>query len=213
MDGLEVVLLRHGESVGNRDRRFGGHGPAPLTDLGRRQAEAAAAAIVRGGPVDAIYTSDLARAVETAAPLAARAGREAIVTAALRERSVGEWTGMRFEEVQARDPDSWARLLSRDAAWSPPGGESHHACAARLGAFVDEMHARHPAGRVVLVSHGVAIDHLLRRFVGAGPDSVGRFLFRIDNASLHRVLRRADGLYRIAAVNDVSHLAGVESDG
>ncbi len=209
MSTLELVLLRHGESEGNRDRRFGGHGPAPLTALGRLQAAAAAAAILRDGPLDALYVSDLARAIETARPLAERSGLAPVVTPALRERSVGDWTGRSFEEVQAESPEAWAALLSRDPAWCPPGGESHLVCAARLGGFVDELLARHASGRVALVSHGLAIDHLLRRFLGVGPETVARFVFRVDNASLHRIVRRDDGLYRIASVNDVSHLAGV----
>ena len=203
---LELVLVRHGESEGNRDRAFGGHGPTPLTEVGRRQAEAAAAAIFAGGAIEAIYSSDLPRAVETAAPLARLTGLVPSLTTALRERSVGELTGLTFEEAQRRFPAVWAAMLRRDPEWCPPGGESHRACSLRVGALLGELFARHPSGRLVLVSHGVTIDHLLRHFVGIAEAPTFRCLFHVDNCSIHRVQRRDDGLFRIAAINDVAHL-------
>ncbi len=204
---LELILLRHGESEGNRDRVFGGHGPMRLTELGHRQAEAAAAAIDDGlAPIEAIYASDLARTVETAAPLARRTVRDPVLTAALRERSVGELTGISFDEARERFPELWAQLSKRDPAWCPPGGESHHDCSRRVGAFLDEVLARHASGRVVLVSHAVAIDHLLRHVVGIAGAAAFRCLFHVDNCSIHRVLRKDDGPFRIAAINDVAHL-------
>ncbi|MSP63269.1 MAG: histidine phosphatase family protein [Myxococcales bacterium] len=208
---LEFVLLRHGESEGNRDRFFGGHGPSRLTPLGHLQASAAADAIGSGGgaPIDAIYMSDLPRAVETAAPLARKAGLVPIETAALRERSVGDLTGLRFEEAKERFPDLWAALFRRDLEWCPPGGESHRMCSRRVGALLLELLARHPAGRVVLVSHGVAIDHLLRHFLGVEDAAEMRFVFHVDNGSIHRIQRREDGLWRIVSLNDTSHLAGI----
>src|SRR5689334_17689349 len=66
---VEILLVRHGQSEGNRDRRFTGHGPSRLTELGRAQAEATARAIAAQS-VDVLYSSDLARCLETAAPLA-----------------------------------------------------------------------------------------------------------------------------------------------
>jgi broad specificity phosphatase PhoE len=208
MESLELVLVRHGESEGNRDRRFGGHGPSRLTELGRRQAAAAAQAISRL-PVDAIYVSDLPRAVETAAPLARATGLTPTETPALRERSVGEMTGRTFEDVLANAPELWTALLSRDADWVPPGGESHAMCSARVGQFLDEVLAHHPSGRVVLVSHGVAIDHLLRRLLGLDQRSLSRFVFHVDNCSLHRVSRRDDGMFRVLALNETAHLIGI----
>ncbi len=208
MKSLELVLVRHGESEGNRDRRFGGHGPAPLTELGRRQAAAAAQAIARL-PVDAIYVSDLKRAVETAAPLALATRITPTETPLLRERSVGEMTGRTFDEVLEKNPELWNALLSRDAEWVPPGGESHVMCSARVGQFLDEILAHHDEGRVAIVSHGVAIDHLLRRLLGLDPRSLQRFVFHVDNCSLHRVSRREDGMFRILALNETAHLIGI----
>src|ERR671920_988022 len=92
-----VLLVRHGQSQGNAERRFGGHSPTPLSELGRRQAEATANALAAEG-VTAIYSSDLLRAIQTAEPLARATGLEIRQTAALRERSVGLMEGLTFEE-------------------------------------------------------------------------------------------------------------------
>jgi broad specificity phosphatase PhoE len=205
----ELLLLRHGESEGNASRRFGSHGPTPLTALGRRQAEAAARAIA-ARKVDVIYVSDLPRAVETAAPLALLTGLVPVETPALRERSVGELTGLTFEEAAERYPEVWAALLRRDVEATPPGGESHRTCAARLFALLAEIVPRHAGQRVVLVSHGAAIEHLVRWFLAAPGDGELRFILHTDNCSIHRFQRRGEaGPWRILTLNDTSHLAGV----
>ncbi len=204
---LELVLLRHGESEGNRDRRFGGHGPARLTERGQRQADAAARAIWSTWPPGVIYSSDLPRALETAAPLATLSGLTLHSSPALRERSVGELTGRSFEEVQAERPEVWEALLKRDPDWCPPGGESHRMCTERIERFLSELFVHQPTGRVVLVSHGVAIDLMLRYFLGVSASSLERFLFHVDNASISRVVRHPGGLHRIVVINDTAHLA------
>jgi broad specificity phosphatase PhoE len=236
---VEIVLVRHGQSEGNRDRVFTGHGPSRLTDLGQRQAAAAAARLAdrlagrnddraaaddrsagaeagerpRARPVDHIYSSDLVRCVQTAAPLALRTGLRPVETAALRERDVGEFTGLDFAEVQRRWPEGWSALLGRDAAYRPPGGESHLDCGQRVAAFLDELLARHLEGRVVVFSHGVAINHMLRHAVGLPREATQRAYFQVENCSIQRIEHRPDlGAIRILAVNDVAHLAGLLPD-
>lgn len=227
---LEIVLVRHGQSEGNRDRVFTGHNPTALTELGRRQAEVTAHAVlararravereraraVAAGsepppappPIDEIITSDLVRAVATASPLGRLAGLPLVESAAVRERDVGAFTGLSFEEVQSRYPGGWERLLSRDPNYAPPGGESHVECGRRVARFIDDLCARRPHGRVVVFSHGVAINHMLRHIVGVSPDTPPRFFFQVENCSLHRVQRLDDGLLRVLATNDVAHLA------
>src|SRR4051812_37490773 len=100
----EILLLRHGQSEGNEGNRFGGHGPTPLTARGRRQAELAAAAVAKEG-LPALWSSDLVRAVQTAEPIAAACGLPLQQTAALRERSVGVFTGLTFLEAEERYPE------------------------------------------------------------------------------------------------------------
>ena len=209
---VEIVLVRHGQSEGNRDRVFVGHGLSGLTPLGRRQAEATAQALAStAGGIQQIYTSDLPRAVATAEPLARLTGLGLVHEPAIRERDVGALSGLGFEEVKARFPDGWRELLARSPDFRPEGGESHRDCAARVGAFLDGLWPRHTAGRVVLVSHGVAINHMLRHLIGLAPDGPRNF-FMVDNCSIHRLQRGDDGALRIVAINEIAHLAGIVAD-
>src|SRR5918912_1957565 len=98
METTRILLVRHGQSQGNAERRFGGHSPTPLSELGFRQAEATARALAVEN-VTAIYSSDLLRAVQTAEPLARAAGLRVEETDAFRERSVGLMEGLTFEEA------------------------------------------------------------------------------------------------------------------
>lgn len=206
MSTTEILLLRHGQSEGNESGRFGGHGPTPLTALGHRQAAATAAALAAEG-LTAIWASDLVRARQTAEPVAAATGLPLATTPALRERSVGVFTGLSFAEVEARYPDIFAALMRRDPTACAPDGETVADCLLRAGAFFDEVVAGAGAGRILLVSHAFTLNLLLRRLVGL-TESPSVF-FRTDNCGLHRLKRTPHGLWSIEALNDRRHLAGV----
>src|SRR6187397_1651270 len=92
-----LYLIRHGQSAGNAEGRFGGHGPTPLSDLGREQAEKTAIVLEKEG-VHAIYSSDLPRAVQTAEPLARRLNIPINTSPAFRERNIGVLEGLTFDE-------------------------------------------------------------------------------------------------------------------
>lgn len=203
---LQLVLVRHGESEGNRDGAFAGHSPSPLTPRGRAQAARVAEALAAPAP-DAVYVSDLRRALDTAAPLAARLGLPLIAREALRERDMGAWVGRTFKDLEAHEPDEWRRLVDRDPDHRPPGGESHRACGARVGAALDEILAAHPEGRVVVVSHGVAMHHMLRHLLRVDDP---RTHFHVENCALQRLTVSAGGIVRIQALNDTRHLHSLE---
>lgn len=208
MSTTEILLLRHGQSEGNESGRFGGHGPTPLTALGRRQAEAAARVLAAEG-LTAIYSSDLPRAVQTAAPVAAATGLPVAETANLRERSVGVFTGMTFVEAEEKYPEFFAALMRRDYApdWSPPEGETTDDCLQRIGSFFDPLVERAAGGRVLIVSHAFTLNLMVRRLLGlAQSPSV---FFRTDNCALHRLKRTPHGFWNVEALNDRRHLAGV----
>jgi broad specificity phosphatase PhoE len=201
----EILLLRHGQSEGNEGNRFGGHGPTPLTPRGRRQAELTARALEREG-LTAIWSSDLVRALQTAEPIVAATGLPLQQTPALRERSVGVFTGLTFLEAEERYPDAFAALMRREADSCPPEGETTVQTMERAGAFFDEV--ANSGGRVLLVSHAFTLNLLLRRAVGAeGP----RAFFRTDNCGLHRLRRTAHGFWNVEALNDRRHLVSLAS--
>jgi broad specificity phosphatase PhoE len=146
-----IFLARHGESDWNAANRFQGHSDRPLTDLGRRQAEALADA-VRGANVEAIYSSPLMRALETARIVAARTGLEVMEDDDLREVDTGGWSGLSREEVQQRFPEGFERWISGGAGWED--GESYEDMAERTLGAVGRIAEAHPGGRVLVVSHG-----------------------------------------------------------
>ncbi|MET0622715.1 MAG: histidine phosphatase family protein, partial [Pyrinomonadaceae bacterium] len=152
METTHVLLVRHGESRGNAERRFGGHSPTPLSELGHRQAEATARALA-AERVTAVYSSDLLRAVQTAEPLARATGLEIKRTAALRERSVGLMEGLTFEEAAAAHPEEYAALLRRDFEHVLRGGESYRQLLDRAAAELDRAVEKNRGGTVALFSH------------------------------------------------------------
>src|SRR5512144_221237 len=103
----QILLVRHGQSEGNAERRFGGHTATPLSSRGRRQAQATAEALC-GEQLTAIFSSDLARAMQTAAPLSQLTGLPVHGTEAFRERSVGVMEGLTFEDAAQKHPDQYA---------------------------------------------------------------------------------------------------------
>src|SRR5207248_1078274 len=156
----------HGHAERTEGGRFAGHGPTPLTALGRRQAEATGAALAADGGLTAIFASDLPRAVQTAAPIVAATGIAMHVTPALRERSVGIFTGMTFAEAETQYPEHFAALMRRDPDACPPEGETARDCVVRVGEFFDAQVARHAGGRTLLVSHAFTLNLLVRRLFG-----------------------------------------------
>ena len=209
MPVTEILLLRHGQSEGNEGGRFGGQGPTPLTALGRAQAAAAAAALADEG-LTAIYASDLVRAVETAEPIARTSGLPVETSAALRERSVGVFTGLTFAEAEQRYPEHFAAMMRRESDTCPPEGETHAECTARAVAFVERAVARHPGGRVLFVSHAATIYLVLLHVMGMDhARHAQRVWLRSDNCALHRLKLSDSGLWTVLALNDRAHLHGL----
>ncbi|MBR6727718.1 MAG: histidine phosphatase family protein, partial [Clostridia bacterium] len=104
-----LIVIRHGFSQNNAVRRFTGQADVPLSDIGREQALCVADYLTKNEQIDAIYASDLSRAVDTVAPTAGRLGLSVIPEPALRETDVGLWTNRIYEEVEATDRVLMAR--------------------------------------------------------------------------------------------------------
>jgi probable phosphoglycerate mutase len=149
-------LIRHAESSWNALGRWQGWSDPGLSTRGREQADRLARELA-GGSIDAIVTSDLRRARETAAVVATALRVEVAVDARLRERDIGSWSGLTTPEIAGRWPDALARLRARDPELRPGGGESALDVQARLRAFLDDLAARPRSQRVALVTHGGVI--------------------------------------------------------
>ena len=209
METTRVLLVRHGQSEGNAEGRFGGHTATPLSARGRRQAAAAARALLEE-KVTAIYSSDLSRAVETAMPLARLTGLDVEQTEAFRERSVGVMEGLTFEEAAERHPEQYAALIRRDFDHVLLGGESYRQMLDRASAHLDRVIAQHAGGRLVVFSHTGTICILALHLMGAlDAPELKPVWVATSNCGITRFELRADGFVRVLAVNDTRHLAGL----
>ncbi|HEV2915554.1 MAG TPA: histidine phosphatase family protein [Pyrinomonadaceae bacterium] len=204
-----VLLIRHGQSQGNAEGRFGGHTSTPLSARGRRQAEATALAL-SSKPLDAIYSSDLPRAVETALPLARLTGLEVQTREAYRERSVGVMEGLTFEEAAAAHPEQYAALIRRDFEHVLLGGESYRQMLDRASRELDAAIERHRGAAIAVFSHTGTICILALHLMGAldAPELRPVWIATANCGITHFELR-ADGFIRVQAVNDTRHLAGI----
>jgi broad specificity phosphatase PhoE len=154
VQGRELTILylaRHGESDWNAENRFQGHVDRPLTSRGRAQA-AALAQRLSEIPLDAVYSSPLRRALETAAAVATEKGLRLVALPDLREVDVGTWAGLSRPEVAARFPQAFQRWLDGGEGWE--GGETYRQMSERVLGVVLEIAARHRDGSVLIVSHG-----------------------------------------------------------
>jgi alpha-ribazole phosphatase len=163
----ELILIRHGETDWNLEGRYQGQSDVPLNDHGLRQAHALAERL-RGERLDAIYSSDLSRARETAAVLAEATGAPLILDRRLREIDQGRWEGMLFEDIRGRYAEAFQRRKQDPLRVAPPGGETVGQLRQRVLDILKEILRQHPQGRVALVSHGLALA-LLKVHVGGHP--------------------------------------------
>lgn len=201
-----VLLIRHGQSEGNAERRFGGHTATPLSPRGRKQAQATAQAL-KDDQLTAIYSSDLARAVETAQPLARLTGLPVDTTEAFRERSVGVMEGLTFEDAAQRHPEEYAALLRRDFEHVLSGGESYRQLLDRARNKLDEVIEQHQGGRIAVFSHTGTICIMALHLMGAlDAPELKPVWISSANCGITRFELRADGFVRVLAVNDTRHL-------
>ena len=163
---IRLVLWRHGQARWNVEGRFQGQTDIPLDAVGEQQAERAARLLASLRP-DAIVSSDLARAMATAAPLARLTGLTVTTDKDLRERYGGLWEGLADTEIRARWP-------AEHAEWMPPAGESSAVVADRAGAALERIAGNlAPGTLVVVVSHGAAIRLAAARLLGFPEDLWG----------------------------------------
>jgi len=203
-----LVLVRHGETTGNRDRRFQTY-DTPLSPDGRVQAECLAARLAAEPPFTALYASDLTRALETAGVVGARLGLRAHSVVALRELDLGDWKGRPhadMETVYAGGFEGW--IAAGGTPRLPgPAGECLDDLVTRAVACLEDLIARHPGERVLLVSHGLTLGVLLAH--AHGWDQVEAFRsrrVRLANTAVSEVERDTTGAWRCLVVGCTAHL-------
>lgn len=197
-----LVLVRHGESTWNQEGRIQGQLDPPLSRLGREQAQLLAQRLCRQRWAG-VYVSDLARALETVAPLAGAAAVEPLPMAELREVDLGQWQGLQRQQLVERFPVEWEAWTKRPSWDIVPGGEGMSRFEQRVKTVLGQLQARHPEGDILVVTHGGVIQVALLDAVGRGSN--GLFPFTIANASVS-ILERTERGPRISSVNDTCHL-------
>lgn len=174
----ELLLIRHGETDWNAERRLQGFLDIGLNDRGRQQAAALAQAL-HDEVLDAVIASDLQRAVDTAQALALPRGLTVQTTPGLRERCYGAFEGLRYDEIAGHFPQAHASWMAREIdARFPPGQQSAETLrefSTRAVEGVIALAQRHAGQKIAIVTHGGVLDCVYRAARGVGLDSVRDF--------------------------------------
>lgn len=202
---MKLLLTRHGETEWNVIRRYQGQSDVPLNQTGIRQAEQLAKRLSTE-KIDAIYASDLCRAVDTAQIIQNAQEHkitEVVADPRWRELSFGKWEGLNHEGIQAQWHDEATKWYADQVNSSPPGGETLLQLAERVQSALDELKNKHKDERVLVVSHSGAIQALL--CLTLGVDLSRYWQFRILQASLTIISFHEDNAV-LNLFNDISHL-------
>lgn len=178
----QFILIRHGETVWNTERRMQGQQDSPLTPRGLWQAEQLGLRLQQES-IHALYASDLPRAYRTAQAIADVTGHAIVMDERLRERHFGVFEGMTYADMVTTHPQIYQQFKARDPNYAVPGGESPAAFDQRIRATLEEIGARHPEQTVAIVTHGLVLDIAYR--VAQGLDLFAERPVPLVNASLN----------------------------
>jgi broad specificity phosphatase PhoE len=208
---VRILLVRHGETVFNVEGRWQGQADSPLTERGVAQARQLAVAL-RDEPIRAVYSSDLGRAVATAAEVAVAHGLAVSPDRRLREIDVGAWTGLSRTQIETGFGDMLHRWAYHPATLRLPGGETLAEAHARGMAFFAECMPDHLDQTVVVIAHGAIGQAILITAMGR---SVAELWLRerVDNCQISRLEWTPDHGLRLIELSDTRHLAEVGSLG
>ena len=200
---FEMFAVRHGQSVANEKNVIQGQTSTPLSELGLKQAAALGKRLVNVR-FDAVYSSDLERAMQTARFAAPYI--EPIPCVELREWNLGIFQGLTRAQVEERYPDVWKDFLNGAPDFRIPEGENSAEVHARVVGFLKRLESEVSGGRILVVSHCGAIRSMLKYILGmtnAWPISP-----QMTNTAICRLLFK-DGLWQLATWNDTAHLDGL----
>lgn len=203
-----ILAIRHALTDWNAQSRLQGHTDIPLNAEGLAQAARLRQAL-QGEALDAVYTSDLARARDTAQAVAEATQAPLRLEPALRERAFGRFEGVTRDEIARRWPDDADRWRRREPGYAPPdGGESLLAFHARCIAAAARLATAHAGGAIALVAHGGVLDSLYRAAVGVPLDAPRSWI--LANASINRLLFNGRG-FVLVGWNDDAHLGATDA--
>ncbi|MFC5476509.1 histidine phosphatase family protein [Paraherbaspirillum soli] len=215
MSTTEILLIRHGETDWNLERRLQGHLDIGLNAKGLLQAQALKQSL-EGVPLDAVFCSDLQRARQTAAALASSRGLALQIDAGLRERCFGALEGLRYEEAAERFPAAYAAMRRRDIDARYPAGvyvaETGREFSQRSVGTLMRLLGSGDYRRVAIVTHGGVLDSIYR--FANGMDYGTPRSFEVFNAGINRLSWNIEQpmQLRIDGWGDVTHLDAIALD-
>jgi alpha-ribazole phosphatase len=205
---MRLIIVRHGETSYNAQRRLTGQSDIPLNAVGERQAAALIKSLATE-QLDAVVTSDSERTRLTAQAIALNHGIPLYEDIDLRELSFGEWEGYTYDEVLARDPNLASLWRTDPTEYAPPGGETVAQLRDRCAQALHRWQTQYPEASVLWVTHGGLIGVLLCHVLEI--DLRRRWQFRHDNASVSEI--RLHGEHTIIArLNETAHIRGLRVD-
>jgi len=205
----KLFLVRHGQSAGNAEGRFGGHSPTPLSDLGFEQARLTAEALARE-KINAIYSSDLLRAVQTAEPLSKLVGIPIVTSEAFRERNVGVLEGLTFDESKQEYPNDYYALVNRNIHHVITKGESYTNLLDRITVELRNLLRKHRGERIAVFTHTGALCFMTLHLLGAIHRGTKQTPWIItSNCGINRFEIRGSRNIRVLALNDTRHLSQI----
>jgi len=210
MQLTHITAIRHGETEWNATRRVQGHTDIGLSDAGRDQAARVARALAGRERIDAIYSSDLARAFDTAVVIGAAVDVAVRAEPSLRERNFGRAEGLTFDEFSRRWPEDAEHWRKRDPHWSSDGGESLQQLSERITGVAHRLGAQHLGQHIVVVTHGGVLDVLYRAATGLGLQDARTW--QLGNCAINRLLWTPDGGLSLIGWADDGHLEQPSSD-
>ncbi len=201
-------LVRHGETIWNKQRKYQGQSDIPLTDEGKIQAELLSKRL-KHEKLDVAYASDLGRTMETAKIIAEQHDIEVIPTELMRELSFGIWEGLTYEDILQKWPQEYRSWIDNPYYEKPPEGETLSQLCERVSRFLMKAAKAYPDGRILVVSHAGPIRAVLSVLLNLKQSFFWKF--KISNTSLTVI--EYDGLKElsdsdafIVTVNDTYHL-------
>jgi len=197
---MQLICIRHGQSQFNSEGRIQGQWDTPLSELGQAQAQALAVALGHE-PIDAVFSSPLRRAVQTALPTAAALGQEVRVVPGLQEINAGLFQGLLWSEIEVRYPDEARRWLAHEPDFVVPGGESRAQLMQRGRAAFEEIRRSGPFDRVAVFTHGGLLGAALKSLLDI---PAARNPFGFFNGSITRI--RWDAHVKLLTLNETEHL-------
>ena len=203
---MRLILVRHGETMYNAQRRYTGQSDIPLNKLGERQSDALVESLATDH-FDVIVTSDLERTRVTAEAIARNHSLAIQEDIDLRELAFGEWEGYTYDEVLARDAKLVAQWRSDPVTYAPPGGETVSQLRDRCARALRNWQKQYPEASVLWVTHGGLIGVLLCHVLSI--DLKRRWQFRHDNASISELHLSGEHV-TIARLNETAHIRALK---